>query len=138
MNLEFVRIEEANDLLNLLIENHPHAIFVTNHDFTIEYFNKSFQKLARRDKHEILNKEFCECFGCTYRGKNVDSESKFCSNCRMRKLLSGSSVSELDFIREFNIHNEIITKHFYFTTNRVVMNGKKLRFVMMEDRTSKH
>ncbi len=138
MRLEFISIEEANDLLNQLIENHPHAIFVTNNDFKIEYFNKSFQKLARQEKYEILGKEFCELFGCTFRGKPVNSDSKFCNNCRMCKLLAGSSVSELDIIREFNIHNEVITKHFYFTTTRVVMNGKKLRIVVMEDRTSKH
>lgn len=138
MHLEFVRIEEANDLLNQLIEHHPNAIFVTNHYFKIEYFNKSFLKLTKREKHEILGKEFCEVLGCTYRGNIVGIENKFCSRCRMRDLLSGANVSDLDLIREFKIHNKPITKHLRFTTNRIVMQGKKLRFVEVEDQTQKH
>ena len=66
MHLKFVRIEEANDLLNQLIEQHPNAIFISNQNHKIEYFNKSFQKLADREKHEIIGKEFCETFGCLY------------------------------------------------------------------------
>ncbi|MBN1820369.1 MAG: PAS domain-containing protein [Prolixibacteraceae bacterium] len=138
MHLEFVRIEEANDLLNQLIERHPNAIFVANHDFKIEYFNKSFIKLTKREKKDILGKEFCEVLGCTYRGKVVDVDNKFCERCRMRELLSGANVSDLDMIREFKIHNQIVTKHLRFTTNQVIMQGKKLRFVEIEDRTQKH
>ncbi len=138
MHLEFIKIEEANDLINQLIEHHPNAIFVANHDFQIEYFNQSYKKLVKRDKHEILGKEFCETLGCTYRGNIIDNTSNFCKRCRMRDLLSGSNVSEIDVIRDFKIHNKVKTKHLFFTTNRVVMNGKKLRLVEIEDRTLKH
>ncbi|NQU85400.1 MAG: PAS domain-containing protein [Mariniphaga sp.] len=138
MNLEFVRIEEANDLLNQLIEHHPNAIFVANPDFKIEYFNKSFLKLTKREKHKILGKEFCEVLGCTYRGNVVDIENKFCTRCRMRELLSGANVADLDLIRDFKIHNKTITKHLRFTTNQIVMKGKKLRFVEVEDKSQKH
>ncbi len=138
MRLEFVRIDEANDLLNHLIEHHPHAIFVTNHDFEIEYSNKSFQKLAKREKHEIHGKEFCHTMGCIYEESALNPEKSICKTCRMRDILSGSNISELDMIRDFKIHNEVVTKHLYMESSRIVMNGKKLNIVILEDRTNNH
>lgn len=138
MRLEFVKLEEANDLVNQLIEHHPHAIFLTNSDFKIKYFNKSFQKLTKSDKGDILEHEFCEVMGCTQRGKAVNRSDNFCKKCQMRELLSGSNLSELTLIREFYIHNKIVTKHLHIETNRVVMHGHKYRLVTIEDRTQKH
>ena len=138
MHLEFVKIEEANDLLNQIIERHPNAIFITNHELKIESFNNAFIKLTKREKREILGKEFCEVLGCTYRGNVVDINNKFCERCRMRELLSGANISDMDLIRDFKIHNEVVTKHLRFTTNQIIMKGKKLRFVEIQDRTQKH
>ncbi len=138
MRLEFVRIEEANDLVNQLIEHHPHAIFLTDHDFKIKLFNKSFQELTQSDKGDILDHEFCEIMGCTRRGKIVDEESKFCKHCQLRDLLSGSNLSELDMIQEFEIHNQVVTKHLHIDTHRLVMNGVKYRLVVIDDRSQNH
>jgi len=138
MRLEFARIEEANDLVNQLIEHHPQAIFLTDHDFKVKYFNKAFQKLTKSDKGDILGHEFCEIMGCTQRGKAVDRKDNFCRVCQMRELLSGSNLSELVLIRDFYIHNKIVTKHLHIDTHRLVMNGKKYRLVVIDDRTQKH
>ena len=138
MRLEFSKIEEANDVINQLIEHHPNAIFITDHNFRIEFHNRSFQKLTQREKHEINGKEFCETLGCIYKGSAVSPEKSICKNCRMRELLSGSNVSELDIIRDFRIHNEIVTKHFYMESNHIVMKNKKLNIVILEDRSYKH
>ena len=78
MQLEFTRIEEANDLVNQLIEHHPQAIFLSGHDFKVKYFNKTFQKLTKSDKGDILGHEFCEIMGCTQRNKIVASNNNFC------------------------------------------------------------
>lgn len=138
MRLEFVRIEEANDLINQLIEHHPQAIFLTDHDFRVKYFNKSFQKLTKSDKGDILEHEFCEIMGCSQRGNTVTRNDIFCKRCQMRELLSGSNLSDLTLIREFYIHNKVVTKHLHIETHRVVMHGKKYRLVVIEDRTQKH
>lgn len=138
MHLEFVRIAEANDLINHLVENHPNAIFVTNSEQKIEFFNKSFIRLSKREKHEIQGKEFCEVLGCTTRGNIIETNNEFCVHCRMRELLSGGGISDLDLIRDFRIANQVVTKHLRFTTNRIVMNGRKLRFVEVEDRSQRH
>lgn len=138
MRLEFVRIEEANDLLNQLIEHHPQSIFLTDHDFKVKYFNKAFQKLTKSDKGDILNHEFCEIMGCTERGNKVTRDDKFCKKCQMRELLSGGNLSEVSLIREFYINNKIVTKHLHIDTHRVVMHGEKYRLVVIEDRTQKH
>lgn len=138
MRLEFVRIEEANDLVNQLIEHHPQAIFLTDHNFKVKFFNKSFQKLCKSDKGDILDHEFCEIMGCTHRGKIVDSESNFCKRCQFRDLLSGSNLSELTLIRDFEIHNEVVTKHLHIDTHRLVMKGEKYRLVVIDDRSQKH
>jgi len=138
MRLEFVKLEEANDLVNQMIEHHPHAIFLANSDFKIKYFNKSFQKLTKSDKGDILEHEFCEVMGCTQRGKAITRSDNFCKKCQLRELLSGSNLSELTLIREFYIHNKIVTKHLHIETNRVVMHGHKYRLVIIEDRTQKH
>ena len=137
MHLEFVRIEEANDLLNQMIERHPNAIFITNSEFKIEYFNKSFLNLAKREKHEITGREFCEVMGCTYRGSVLDNENQFCKRCRMRELLAGGDISGLDLIRDFQINGKMVTKHLHFSTNKIVMAGTKLRMVEVSDRTQK-
>ena len=138
MQLEFVRIEEANDLVNQLIEHHPQAIFLTNHNFKVKYFNKSFQDLTESDKGDILGHEFCEIMGCTRRGKVITHDDNFCKRCQMRELLSGSNLSELTLIRDFVIRNQVVTKHLHIDTHRVVMNGQKYRLVVIDDRTQKH
>ena len=137
MRLEFVRIEEANDLVNQIIEHHPHAIFLAGNDFKVKYFNKSFQKLTKSDKGDILEHEFCEIMGCPQREKMIDPESNICK-CQMRDLLSGSNLSELTLIRDFNIHNKIVTKHLHIKAHRVVINKIKYRLVIIEDRTQKN
>lgn len=138
MRLEFVRIEEANDLINQLIEHHPQAIFLTDHDFKIRYFNKAFQKLSKSEKGEILDHEFCEVMGCTQRNKFLEKDDTFCKHCQFRELLSGSNISEMVLIRDFFINNKVVTKHLHFDTHRVVMNGHKYRLVVIDDRTQKH
>jgi transcriptional regulator with PAS, ATPase and Fis domain len=138
MRLEFVRIEEANDLINQLIEHHLQAIFLADSNFKVKYFNKSFQKLTQSDKGDILGHEFCEIIGCTKHGKldvPIDNSSK---HCRMRELLSGSNLSELVLIQDFIIKNKVVTKHLHVDTHRVVMNGIKYRLVVIDDRTQKH
>ena len=138
MRLEFVKIEEANDLINQLIEHHPQSIFLTDHDFKVKYYNKSFQNLTKSDKRDILEHEFCEIMGCTQRDKVVASNSSFCKHCQLRELLSGSNLSELSLIRDFIIHNKVVTKHLHIDAHRVVMDGHKFRLVVIEDRTKKH
>jgi PAS domain S-box-containing protein len=138
MRLEFQRIEEANDLLNQLIEHHPHAIFLTDHDFKVKYFNKAFQKLTQSDKGDIIDHEFCEIMGCTQREKLADQSDSFCKHCPMRELFSGANVSELVLIRDFYIHNKVVTKHLHIDAHRVVMRGHKYRLVVIEDRTQRH
>lgn len=138
MHLEFVKIEEANDLVNQLIEHHPQAIFLANINFKIKYFNQSFQKLTQSDKADILEHEFCEVMGCMQRGKAITRSDNFCKKCQMRELLSGSNLSELTLIREFYIHNKAVTKHLHINTHRVIMHGLKYRLVVIEDRTHKH
>ena len=138
MQLEFVKISEANDLINQLIEHHPHAIFLTNHDFKIKYYNKSFQDLTKSDKSDILEHEFCEILGCTQHEKTVPRKDNSCDHCQIRELLSGSNLSELSLIRDFIIHNKVVTKHLHIDAHRVVMDGHKYRLVVIEDRTQKH
>jgi transcriptional regulator with PAS, ATPase and Fis domain len=138
MQLEFKRIDEANGLLNQLIGHHPHAIFLADHNFKIKYFNKSFQNFTKREKSEILDHEFCEIVGCSVRAKVIAHGDDFCKICQMRELLSGSNLSELELIRDFYVHNKIITKHLHIDAHRVVMQGHKYRLVVIEDRTQNH
>lgn len=138
MRLEFVRIEEANDLVNQLIEHHPQAIFLTDNDFKVKYFNHAFQKLTKSDKGDILGHEFCEIMGCTQREKISPKDNGFCKRCQLRELLAGSNLSEMTLIRDFVINSKIKTKHLHIDTHRVVMNGSKFRLVVIDDRTIKH
>lgn len=138
MRLEFVRIEEANDLINQLIEHHPQAIFLADHDFKVRFFNKAFKELTKSSKGDIIDHEFCEIMGCTQREKISASDNNFCKRCQLRELLSGSNLSELVLIRDFMIANKVVTKHLHIDTHRVVMNSKKYRLVVIEDRTIKH
>ncbi|SHE68448.1 PAS domain-containing protein [Mariniphaga anaerophila] len=137
MKLEFQRIEEANDLVNQLIEHHPQAIFLTDQNFKVKYFNDAFRKLSESDKGDVLEHEFCEIFGCTQRGKKIDAKDSFCARCRIRELLSGSNLSELELVRDFYINNRMETKHLHFDAHRVVMQGLKYRLVVVDDRTQK-
>lgn len=138
MRLEFVRIVEANDLINQLIEHHPQAIFLADSNFKIKFYNKAFQNLSESEKSDILEHEFCDILGCTQRNR-FDTESDVHHHkCQMRELLSGSSISELTLIRDFRIKNKVVTKHLHFDTHRVIMNGVKFRLVVIDDRTQKH
>ena len=138
MRLDFARIEEANDLVNQIIEHHPQSIFLADHNFKIKYFNKSFQNLCKSDKGDILDHEFCEIMGCTQRGKLVEQNDAFCKHCQIRELLSGSNLSELILIRDFIINNKVVTKHLHIDAHRLVMHGEKFRLVVIDDRTQKH
>jgi len=136
MRLEFARVEEANDLLNQLIEHHPQAIFLTDHDFKVKFYNQSFQDLTKSDKVDIIDHEFCEIMGCTQRDKFAVNGTNFCKHCRFRDLLSGTNLSELELIRDFEINNKVKTKHLHIDTHRVVMDGNKYRLVVIEDMTA--
>ena len=138
MRLEFKRIEEANDLVNQLIEHHPFAIFLADQNFKVKYYNNSLHKLTKREKSDILEHEFCEIMGCDEHGKGSLPANGFCRVCQMRELLSGSNLSDLTLIRDFNIHNKMVTKHLHIQAHRVVMGGEKYRLVVIEDRTQKN
>lgn len=138
MRLEFVRLGEVNDLVNHLIEHHPYSIFLTDNDFKIKYFNKSFQNLTKSDKGDIIDHEFCEIMACTERGKSNIKGVSSCNNCQLRELLSGANLSELVLIRDFVIHNKTVTKHLHIDANRVIMHGHKYRLLVIEDRTHVH
>ena len=138
MRLEFMRIEEANDLINQLIEHHPQAIFLADHNFKVKYFNKSFQNLTQSDKGDILDHEFCEILGCTRRGKIIDRTDNFCKHCQLRELLSGSNLSELVLIQDFIIHNKVVTKHLHIDTHQLVINGVKYKLVVIDEQSQKH
>lgn len=138
MRLEFKRLEEANDLVNQLIEHHPYAIFLADHNFKVKYYNNAFQKLTKSDKSDILEHEFCEIMGCNEHGKGTLHSDGFCRVCQMRELLSGSNLSELTLIRNFNVHNKMLTKHLHIQAHRLVMGGEKYRLVVIEDRTQKN
>ncbi len=138
MQLEFEKIEEASGLANQLIEHHPHAIFLANSDFKIQYFNKAFKKLSESDKADILGHEFCEVIGCTRRGTAVTRKDNFCKKCQMRELLSGANLSELTLVRDFFINNKSVTKHLHIDTHKIVMHDEKYRLVVIEDQTQQH
>ena len=137
MRLEFCRVEEANDLVNQLIEHHPQAIFLTDHDFKVRYFNKPFQKLTKSDKGDIIDHEFCEVMGCTQREKFDVTDNGFCKRCQLREVLSGN-ISEMELIRDFVINNKVKTKHLHIDSHRVVMDGHKDELVVIDDRSMKH
>ncbi|NLO02219.1 MAG: hypothetical protein GX126_07880 [Bacteroidales bacterium] len=120
-----------------MIEHHPHAIFLADHNLKIKYFNKSFQNFTKREKSEIIDHEFCEIMGCAERGKVAMQSDDFCKMCQMRELLSGSNLSELELIRDFYVHNKVVTKHLHIDTHRVLMQGHKYRLVVIDDRTQK-
>lgn len=135
MRLEFVKVEEANDLLNQLIEHHPHAIFLADHDLKVKYFNHSFQNLCKCGKGDIIDHNFCKIMGCMECDKLNDNNEEHAKKCQMHELLSGSNLSEFVVIRDFMINNKIRTKHLHIDTHRVVMNGHKYRLVVIDDRT---
>ncbi len=138
MQLEFIKIEEANDIINQLIEHHPHSIFLTDNELKIKYFNKAFQNLIKRDKRDILDHEFCDIMGCSQREQMGEKSTKYCINCQLKDLLSGANMSELVLIREFVINNKVVTKHLHIDAHRVIMDGQKYRLVVIDDRTQKH
>ena len=100
--------------------------------------SNAFQELAKSDKGDILEHEFCEIVGCKEHGKDISQQNGFCQVCQMREMLSGSNLSELTLIRDFNIHNKMVTKHLHIIAHRLVMRGNKYRLVVIEDRTQKH
>jgi PAS domain-containing protein len=138
MLLEFVRIEEANDLLNQLIEHHPHAIFVTDHTLKIKYYNKAFQAFTRSKKSDILEHDFCDVIGCNDGEKVHGHPDAPCLACQLKELVTGASLSEMELIRDFYIHNKKVTKHLHIDVYRVVMRGEKYRLVVIDDRTQKN
>ena len=137
MHLEFQRIEEANDLVNLLLENHPFPLFVANADFKIVFFNHKYMELTHKTKHEIEGHEFCETLGCMQRGELVKNDTGFCKHCQARELLSGSGMSELELIREFVINHEKVMKRLFIRSYKIQHKGEPLKLVLIEDRTSK-
>ncbi len=135
MRLEFVRVEEANDLVNQIIEHHPHAIFLSDNNLKIKFFNHSFQKLCKCDKRDIIDHDFCAVIGCKECNKIDDNAEQHAKKCHMHELMSGSNLSEFALIRDFEINNETVTKHLHIDTHKVVMNEKKYRLVIIDDRT---
>jgi|SRR6056297_843227 len=135
-------LKESNLFLNDLYQNVTSAIFLADSDARIYNFNDAFRTLFYKQEDQLL-KELCgNAMGCVYsveEGKDCGSTSN-CKKCILRECIIKSFTEKVPVYKEqmtrrFYINDEVIEKHFIFTTKYITYQGAEMILVIVDDIT---
>jgi len=135
-------LKESNHFLNDLYQNVTAAIFLADSEARIYNFNDAFRTLFYKQEDQLL-KELCgNAMGCVFaeeEGKDCGSTSN-CKSCILRECILKSFTDKVPVYKErmtrrFYINDEVIEKHFIFTTKYVTHQGQEMILVIVDDIT---
>lgn len=135
-------LKESNLFLNDLYQNVTSAIFIADSEARIYNFNDAFRTLFYKQEDQLL-KELCgNAMGCVFaeeEGKDCGSTSN-CKNCVLRECILKSFTEKVPVYKErmtrnFYINDEVIEKHFIFTTKYITYQGEEMILVIVDDIT---
>lgn len=135
-------LKESNLFLNDLYQNVTSAIFLADSDARIFSFNDAFRTLFYKREDQLL-KELCgNAMGCVFaeeEGEDCGSTSN-CKSCILRKCILKSFTEKVPVYKErmtrrFYINDEVIEKHFIFTTKYITYQGQEMILVIVDDIT---
>jgi len=135
-------LKESNLFLNDLYQNVTSAIFLADSEARIYNFNDAFRTLFYKQEDQLL-KELCgNAMGCVFaeeEGKDCGSTSN-CKSCILRECILKSFTEKVPvykerMTRQFYINDEVIEKHFIFTTKYITYQGQEMILVIVDDIT---
>lgn len=142
MTLSIQDLKQSNNFLNIILENITSAIFLVDNNMTIYEFNKSFQVLFHKKEDKILHEPCGNVLGCQYAVEEsaLCGTTSNCTKCLLRKCILQALNDQINtfkqyFERTFYIENEIIKKHFQFTTKYVNYKNKDMVLIILDDVT---
>ena len=135
-------LKESNLFLNDLYQNVTSAIFIADSEARIYNFNDAFRTLFYKQEDQLLKKLCGNAMGCVFaeeEGKDCGSTSN-CKNCVLRECILKSFTEKVPVYKErmtrnFYINDEVIEKHFIFTTKYITYQGEEMILVIVDDIT---
>lgn len=142
MKINIDSLKDSNEFLNTLLNNITSAIFIANKDMRIQSFNDSFRSLFYKDEDLIIGELCGNAIGCIYtvvENANCGSTSN-CTNCDLRSSLLASFLEKVPthrsiLTREFLIKNQLIQKHFQYSTRNITFKFEEMVLVIVDDIT---
>ncbi len=142
MKINIDSLKDSNEFLNTLLNNITSAIFIANKDMRIQSFNDSFRSLFYKDEDLIIGELCGNAIGCIYtvvENANCGSTSN-CTNCNLRSSLLTSFLEKVPthrsiLTREFLIKNQLIQKHFQYSTRNITFKLEEMVLVIVDDIT---
>lgn len=122
--------EELNQLLMQWMDNTEEPLFIVNNQFDVVYVNKSFENFSQKKHPDLYGIDFGTALGCRYlnKGKQACGNNYYCGICNLREAiklnLSGEEFeSKGNFVRDFNLNDEIVFRHIIFKSFQVQLAG---------------
>ena len=135
-------LKESNLFLNDLYQNVTSAIFLADSEARIYNFNDAFRTLFYKQEDQLLKQLCGNAMGCMFaeeEGKDCGSTSN-CKSCVLRECILKSFTEKVPVFKErmtrkFYINDEVIEKHFIFTTKYITYQGEEMILVIVDDIT---
>ncbi len=122
--------EELNQLLLRWMDNTEEPIFIVDDKFNVVYLNKPFENFTQIKYPKLSGINFGRALGCRYLDKdNQDcGNNYYCEICSIREAIKSNISGRLlesggNFVRDFNLDDEIVFRHIIFKSFRVQFAG---------------
>lgn len=135
-------LKEANDFLNLLLDNINVAVLIADENLRIYRFNDSFLNLFDEPRGKIAGEALGRAMGCihTVNENKPCGETSFCKNCQIRQCMTESMIQKVPiekrrFAKTFYIDGRPQNKILELTTRFIQYDKRDMVLVIFYDVT---
>jgi transcriptional regulator with PAS, ATPase and Fis domain len=127
MKIEKASKSELIVLLRKMLEDLSEPVFVVSRNFKVVYSNNAYENFVQKTAFEINGSDFGNTLGCSYLTKDTKTcgSNYFCELCSIRNAIVLSFENNNgngDFVRDFNLAEEIVFRHIVFKTFKFKIN----------------
>ena len=130
------------DLLEILFDKMPSAVFVCDRNINVIEINSSFRKMFKNSP-QFETGLFCgNTIGCSYviDADTVCGETEYCATCKIRKAIEKAFLKDKDtdgeiVHRDFYINGKKVEKYFKFSTKLVIYKNDNMVMIVVDDIT---
>jgi len=135
-------LKEANDFLNLLLDNIGVAVLIADENMRVYRFNDSFLRLFEEPGEKVAGERLGRAMGCihTIDENKPCGETSYCEQCRIRlsmieTMMKKTPVKKLRLEKAFYIDGKVQNKILELTTRFISYNRRNMVLVIFYDIT---
>ena len=129
------------DFFRNIFNDIPSAIFIIDKKNIIHFYNNTFEKIFGDQQANQIDQKCGNLTGCEYVIKEgLDcGKTSYCEKCDLRnnyiKSFKTGNPERQNITKNFYIHGNLITKHFYVINKPIQMSHEEMVLVIMDDIT---